>query len=695
MKKDVGGDNADKTTRETPGTVRRVPQKMQIIVSGIAAVLAAAAGAFIFYCERLQLLPLTAKGRAGRLAAAAVCCGAFFFLLYFLLWKAFSRIKSREWLPIILITLLLSICGMVWYPMPDTGLYPMHELSVRNIPDENGDVRPITLTWLHRDGSDVQLSTIRCIGSCAAAEDGLTLPDENAELVWQGITGKTATVEFISAEDQGIAEISWDGTSEVRALHNIDFSRLSFDRTFPPSAGLAEFIACFLLMFLLCFALTTAALKALPGWNIKIFGPAVFVLFIIFRIYQFSTVTSPLTFVDTESYLGMSEMPVTDILKGTEYCHENMWYCIARPAFIPLVYKLCGQDLRRITIVQLMVSLISWGFFAQRAAALCRTDIRRKLLLILVFGLGCVPNVTRWDQIIMSESLSISAALLLMGSCFWLLQPGREKRWQPLPALCTALSAWLYAQSRDSAVWTVILILGLLLILNRLRSRRKVLFLLCAALAFVCRLSMSNTGQRWQYPFENVLFCRIARTEGGIEYFIEAGMPTPPRIEELYGVEHMMSSELFNSEEMAPLREWILSNGLKTYVRYMLRTPSKTLKMAWSAGFEKEAFEQTGYIYTPTGFQRLLPETFIKFFSCNLPNILMILLGTAGIWKAFCSPEGERFVFPLLFLLSAYVLCTGVILADEYEFARHSMVILIMMKAAAWPLIVMLSETDK
>ena len=70
----------------------------------------------------------------------------------------------------------------------------------------------------------------------------------------------------------------------------------------------------------------------------------------------------------------------------------------------------------------------------------------------------------------------------------------------------------------------------------------------------------------------------------------------------------------------------------------------------------------------------------------------MILIGAAGIITAFREPDGGRYAFPLLFVLSPYILCTGVTLADEYEFARHSLVILIMMKASAWPLITMLTE---
>ena len=582
---------------------------------------------------------------------------------------------------------------MVWFPVPDSGIFAEHSLKIHALPGEDGTVRPVTLTWLHRTDGDVSLSAAECSGNCSRIDDGWRLRDGTAELVWKGKTGSLFTVEFMSAADQGIAEILWNEEHRLTApLNNAEMSRLSYDFTFPPSDGLPEFAAVWLLSFLVCLAGSAAAFRLLPGWNYKRFGLAAFLIFAVFRTATFLSVSQPLTFIDSESYLGMSEMPLKDILSGTPYCHEQYWYCIARPAFIPIIYKLCRQDLTAITIVQLIVSILSWGFFTLQTAALCRHDSRKKALIILTLGLGCVPNVTRWDQVIMSESLSISAALLMMGSCFLLLRPNAQNRWKPLPAVLTALTALLYAQSRDSAVWIVILMILLLLCLNRLRTERKVLFALCLVLAAICWSVMGNTGGRWQYPFENVLFNRILPDPEGERFFIESGMPTPSRIGELYGVEHMMGSELFNSDEMAPLREWIASEGLKTYIRYMLRTPSATLRMTWYAGFETEAFEQTNYIFAPAGFRRLLPDPISKFFSCNLPGVLIIGLALAGIWTAFRRPDGERYAFPLLFVLSAYILCTGVFIADEYELARHSMVILIMMKAAAWPLICMLSE---
>ena len=143
---------------------------------------------------------------------------------------------------------------------------------------------------------------------------------------------------------------------------------------------------------------------------------------------------------------------------------------------------------------------------------------------------------------------------------------------------------------------------------------------------------------------------------------------------------------------MAPLREWILSDGLYTYIKYMLRAPLETLRMAWGSGFEKEAFEQIDYIFTPSGFQKLLPDPVSKFFSCCCPAVLIIGIGLLGIFAAFRADQGEKFAFPVLFVLSAYILCSGVTIADEYEFARHSMVIILMMKASAWPLTIILLE---
>ncbi len=656
------------------------------------AVISAFAGSFIYYCEKLQFLSLTKKGLSGRLGISALLCGFISLLLCSLIEKAFIKTKKQKLFPVLISGLILSVCFMVWFPVPCTGLYGEHTLEIRAVSDENGSVLPVTLTWLNTDHGDIPLRSVKCEGSCLFGEFGPTVSDESSLILWKGKTGDKVTIEFVSGADQGIAEISWDGTSRIVSLNNNEFDRLSYDFTFPVNNGLPEFIAVWFISFLLVISALFTFIIMMPGKNVRVFGICAFIIFVIFRIFQFRTIKEPLFFIDSESYLGMSQMTIQEILQGTEYCHKQFWYCIARPAFIPLIYKVCRQDPYTITVVQLVLSLLSWGFFAQRASCLCLTERGKKTAIFLSLGLGCIPNVTRWDGMIMSESLSLSAALLFMGGLFWLTKPSAEKRWSWIPSICTAFGALCYAQSRDSAVWAVILTVFLLLCLLKIRKNRKAIIILCIMLAGICWITSRNTGDRWQFPFENVLFNRIARNPQAEAYFISEGMPTPQRMDELYGVEHMMGSELFNSEEMAPLREWIISDGLKTYIKYMLRNPIDTLRMAWKAGFENEAFEQIDYTFSPAGFHTLLPDPVIKFFACNLPAVLIMGIGLICIFTAFRTKHGERFVFPVSFVLSAYLFCSGVLIADEYEFSRHAMVIILMMKASVWPLIIMLFE---
>ncbi len=664
--------------------------KKEKILGSFTAASTAFAGAFIFYCERLQMAPFTAKGLIARSVSAALVCSILPWLIFFLLRKTLNRLHRREWITAILIAMVISVCIMVWFPIPNTGLFSKHFLTVRSIPDENRDVRPITLTWLHRQDRDISLNTIQCSGNCIQTEYGIMIPDNQSELRWTGLTGDLITVEFISEASQGIAEITWDGIKSIKALNNPEMNRLSFDFSFSSSNGLPEFIAVWWVSFLLSLAGVITATNNFPTWNPKTFGVSIFIIFSIFRIIQFFYVTEPLSFVDSEFYIGLSRFSVREILSGTKYC-RNEWHCLARPVLIPLVYKFCRQNLKTITIVQMLISILCWGYFAHQASRLLRKNLWKKIVMILSLGLGCIPNVTRWDTMIMSESISISTAVLLMGSLFWLTETSSQQ-WKIIPAVCTAFSALLFSASRDSAVWTVIPVIIVLLLIIRSRGRRLILIALACFLALMSVLFLSNTGDRWVYSFENVLFSRILRDPQGEALMIEAGMPMLPSIEELYGTEHLMASPLFNSDEYKPLRDWIYSNGLKAYIKYILKNPFRFLRMTWKGGFASYAFERIDYTFTPSGFRYLLPTPIIKFFSCSFPGVLIIGISLFGIFAAYHSSSGESFAFPVLFILSAYILCTAAYIADEYELDRHMMATLVMMKGSVWPLICMSLE---
>ena len=70
----------------------------------------------------------------------------------------------------------------------------------------------------------------------------------------------------------------------------------------------------------------------------------------------------------------------------------------------------------------------------------------------------------------------------------------------------------------------------------------------------------------------------------------------------------------------------------------------------------------------------------------------MILLGVYGIYAAFHRKQGEELAIPIVILLSAYFMALGADIADTYDFERHAVVQIMMMKAAAWILLFQLID---
>ena len=136
------------------------------------ALISALAGTFIYYCEKLQLLPLTRIGLLSRMIIAALTCGLITLLMCILLQKAIRKTEKFQLVPILLSGLVLSACFMVWFPIPNTGLYYNHALEITAIPNESGTVNPVSLTWFHTDHGDIPLHSVKCEGNCTVEEFG-------------------------------------------------------------------------------------------------------------------------------------------------------------------------------------------------------------------------------------------------------------------------------------------------------------------------------------------------------------------------------------------------------------------------------------------------------------------------------------------------------------------------------------------
>ena len=658
---------------------RSTSKILSLLSAGFAFLCAAAAG-WILYCERLQTIP----PRSGTfLAGILICFFIVFFSAFFLIRFIFRKtngLSKNSVFAMVLICLVGTTCALVWFPYPDTGLLSEHTLRIRG-----NDAAPILLTWLKTEYGDARFSDFEGTGGWSLTDEGILLKDASAEIIWRGKTGRSVTLEFAAGEDRGPASFEWDGRKTEISLFNREADRLSYDTAFPPNDGMGEFLAEFLLTFVCFCAGYLYLFHEEKQLSPELFFGISFLLFALFRIRQTIPV-EPLWFVDSQSYIGVSELSWKEIFTGAEYCYPQYWYCLSRPMTIPLVYKLCGQDRELIVRVQAIFSILSWGYLAWEGMRAVRRKRLAKLLTAALFLFAALPNVTRWDGMIMSESIALSLGALLLGIGLRFC-----RNWDALSAAALIIVTTLFSQTRDSAPWTSLLCALVLGGIGFVRSHRKEAWLTAGLIGAISLFLMANNGARWQFPYENVLFHRIMRDEQAAAFFIESGMPRPKGFETLIGEEHFQGNALFNSEEFAPLRNWILSEGMKVHFKYLLRDPLKTLGMAWS-GFEQEACEQISYRYAPTGWREGLPSALSKFISLNVPGIAVILLGVWGIYAAFHHGKGEELAIPIVILLSAYFMALGADVADTYDFERHVVVQLMMMKAAAWILLFQLID---
>ena len=145
---------------------------------------------------------------------------------------------------------------------------------------------------------------------------------------------------------------------------------LSYDMNFAAANSLLPTLS---IAMLLCFFFSGAFLAVIDSekghFPLSFFTISA-ILFVGIRIFEFVRVDEPLNIIDSAGYIGISRFPVSEILSGKPYCYpDTPGYCQSRPWAIPLLFKLCHQDLRLIALVFLILSLFAWIFSVLIAAS--------------------------------------------------------------------------------------------------------------------------------------------------------------------------------------------------------------------------------------------------------------------------------------------------------------------------------------
>ena len=285
-----------------------------------------------------------------------------------------------------------------------------------------------------------------------------------------------------------------------------------------------------------------------------------------------------LQMADSSVYTRQAEHPLTD---------SRFWIRKAPPLY-PLWYKAFGAfgDTELIAggvhprtepvlpAAQTALSLLAFTMLAFACARTAYTRAGRRLLFALPLAVSLMPLVAKWNQVVMSESLSMSLFAIFVAAWFLYF---RRPSWWALAAIAT--SAVLWATVRDTNYLTVAMIVPIAALADVGGRRKSAALCIALIAAFAVAHAVESRSDRRLFSFYNVVGQRILPHPDRVGFFASSGgMPTSSALAERSG-KWASDDELafFGDMRLERFREWSADHGVATYVQFLLAHPFYSL----------------------------------------------------------------------------------------------------------------------
>ena len=296
---------------------------------------------------------------------------------------------------------------------------------------------------------------------------------------------------------------------------------------------------------------------------------------------------------DTPAYVRIS---------GEALLSKRFW-ANARPPMFPLLLKAYAADKIKVASFQTAFSIFTWGTLAL-AVEYSLKEFLRPFALGLILALSLERHIAGWDLAVLTETLSVSLMALFLAIWLWLL-----KGWSWGKVLILSLIAFLWAFTRDTNGWILLMVSGLIVVGVMFFGARKRYLLV--ALVFVILFALSNfsasEGNRWVFPFQNVLAARILPDHDALLFFTDCGMPVTPELLSLAGGYADSNERAFYVDPvLQPYRAWLHVSGRSCYMRWLLSRPWISLREPWPDLEWLLAFENVTFFF-PQRYKPILP----------------------------------------------------------------------------------------
>jgi hypothetical protein len=221
-------------------------------------------------------------------------------------------------------------------------------------------------------------------------------------------------------------------------------------------------------------------------------------------------------------------------------------------------------------------SILSWSLLAVAVAYSLHLFILKVTGFSLILLLSLYRYILGWDSVLLTESLSLSLLALFVAGWLWLAQ---SWRWQKAVAVFVVGFLWTF--TRDTNAWVVLMIaLSLLLFVVARLIDKKYLFLSAGFLIlFFLSNQSADFGERWIFPFQNVVGRRILPDAQAVDFFVKCGMPVSPELAQLTGqFASGLDRAFYEDPALEEYRAWLYAYGKSCYMKWLLSQPLQSIR---------------------------------------------------------------------------------------------------------------------
>jgi hypothetical protein len=236
-----------------------------------------------------------------------------------------------------------------------------------------------------------------------------------------------------------------------------------------------------------------------------------------------------------------------------------------------------------------LLSTISWSYLFSQTRYIS-IGISRHILCLLLLILAISPQVITWNSVLLSESISISLLICIVGVLLGLTKIRNSRDYVLLVILCIT---WISIKPSNFLVFSIALVIficGITFIpkfrrkfAQSLKKHRIILAAVVFLVSWISIVNWNQSKQEFQYQLDY-------RTVAALTVLSEQNFQSPETIEELNRTNRLACSELSKPASMVENfkkfdgncqedKEWLSSNFSKWYAKFLVLHPEVVGKL--------------------------------------------------------------------------------------------------------------------